>query len=220
MRCHGADRKTGCRAFEESEAPEKSHRDGVRIWQKLRGALVFVERLIRAGHHGFWLVPRRVFLPTNGIPDGQFAAFPDHLEWPQASQNKLQLRVVAFGKNQEKLIAAHAGSEIAAANGSIETRGEFLENEVSGRMAVGIVDVLEVIQVHQDDRERMALASGTSDLGGKALLGEPAVVKSRQGVNHGELAQDQRVMLFLSKLAAETFDEHLLIDGVNVEKND
>jgi len=65
----------------------------------------------------------------------------------------------------------------------------------------------------------MAAAFGACHLCGQALKCEAAVIKAGQWINHGQIAQDVGVALFFGKLAAKAFDEDLLIDGVDVEKD-
>ena len=63
-------------------------------------------------------------------------------------------------------------------------------------------------------------ACGARNLRGEALLGKPAIVKPRQCINHRQFTQDQRVMLLFRKLPPQPLDEHLLVDRVDIEKND
>ena len=74
------------------------------------------------------MVARPVFLPASCILDRKFAPFPGHLERSDAIQDKFQLLVIAFGKNQQEFVATHADREVAAPNSSIQSSGEFLKH--------------------------------------------------------------------------------------------
>src|ERR1700674_5761361 len=146
---------------------------------------------------------------------GNFRPSPCHSKRSKPLQDKRQLPVIAFRKNQEKLISTHADGEIASADGAIEGGGKFLQHHIPGGVTVAVVDVLELVEIQEHDGKRMLLASRARHFGNEPLLGKPSVVETGQGVNHGELAQDHGMMLLFRKLAPEPFDEHLLVDGVD-----
>ena len=201
-------------AFRESNGDE--------VWKGriFGGPLVCVKRLIGGDEHGFGQVAGYIFLPANGILYGESVAFPGHFKWANAVQDKLQLSVIALGKNQQEFVAPHANGEIASSNGSIESRGEFLKHEITSGVAVGVINRLEFVEVQKDHGQGMTLAGGASHLCREPLLGKPAVVEARQRVNHRQAAEYHRVILFFGKLSSQAFDEHLLIDGVSVEDDD
>ena len=60
--------------------------------------------------------------------------------------------VVAVGAEHDEFFAAVAGDEIAGAAGTFEDLGEAFDDFVAGRVAVGVVDVLEVIEIADDER--------------------------------------------------------------------
>src|SRR5580692_3046212 len=203
-----------------TEEFENSDRNGVRNGGLLRSALVCVQSLIGGGQHALRLVAGCVFLPANRILDRKFPALPGQFERPQPVQDELQLLVIAFRKNQQELVASHPHGEVSSPNGAIEGCGKLLKNQVPGGMAVGVVDVLELVEIEDHHTERMAFARRARHLGDQPLFGKPAVIEPRQGVNHGELAQDHRVMLLFCKLPPQPLDQHLLVNGVGVEEDD
>ena len=99
-------------------------------------------------------------------------------------------------------------------------RGEFLENVIACGMAVRVVDLFEVIQVQREHGKRMALALRPRDFGGEAMLGEATIVEAGQRIDHRQRAEDFRVTLFFSELAAQTLDEDFLRNGVDIENKD
>ncbi len=196
--------------------------DGYRVWSGrfLRGSLVGVKSFIGSSEHAFGQIAGRIFLPTGRILDAKSPAFPSQFERAEAVQNKLQLLAIAFGKNQQEFIATHAHGEIAPANSAIKGRSKFLQHQITGGVAVRVVDVFELIKVQEHYRQGMALAGGARHFRDEALLGKSSVVEARQGVDHSEVAQDHGVMLLFRELSTEAFDKHLLIDSVDIEEND
>src|SRR5690606_34298620 len=63
------------------------------------------------------------------------------------------------------------------------------EHGVSGEVAAGVVVSLEVVDVEQQQRDRMAVAPGALALRGEGVLQVAAVVESGELVGDGELLQ-------------------------------
>src|ERR1700723_3513107 len=93
--------------------------DRVRGGRSFCGPLVGVKSFIGSSEHAFGQIAGCILLPTGGILDAKFPTFPCQFERANTVQNELQLRVIAFGKNQKEFVAAHANSEIASANSAI-----------------------------------------------------------------------------------------------------
>src|SRR5712664_1060537 len=87
-------------------------------------------------------------------------------------------------------------------------------------MAVGVINLLEIVQVQREDGQGMPLALRPSDFRGQALLSKTAVVKTRQWINHGQIAEKVGMALFLGELTAKALDENLLRDRIDVKDYD
>src|SRR5260370_13456944 len=98
--------------------------------------------------------------------------------------------------------------------------GKFLQYLVAGRMAVGVVNLLETVQVQREYGERVSFALRTSHFGGQALLGKAPIIQASQWVNHGEVAEKVRMALLLGELAAKPSDENGLRNRVDVKEHD
>src|SRR5258708_32716591 len=61
-----------------------------------------------------------------------------------------------FGHQDDELVAAVAGDDIGAAAIGFENLADALENEVTFKVAVEIVDEFEAVEVHEYERERAA----------------------------------------------------------------
>ena len=57
---------------------------------------------------------------------------------------------VGFGQDDHHFLAAIAPDHIYIADLAAQAVGQFDQNLVAGRVAIGVVDAFEVIQVHHD----------------------------------------------------------------------
>ena len=69
-----------------------------------------------------------------------------------------------LGQHDEELLAAEAADEVGLPKLRPELRGDALEHQVAGQMAVAVVDPLEAIEVGEGDRERPVVADGAAPL--------------------------------------------------------
>lgn len=184
------------------------------------GTFSGVEGLIGAGEQFLGAIAYFVLLPSRRESDGDLVVLPGNFQGTKTSQDKLQLLESTFGEKNKKLIATQADGEIGSADHLVEMGGKFLEDVVSGGMAVLVVDLLEFIQVEGEHGEGMPAALGTSNLGSEALHSETAVIKTGQRVDHGQIAKNVGVALLFSELAAQALDKNLLVDGVEVKEHD
>ena len=65
-----------------------------------------------------------------------------------------------FGREDEELLAAPAHDEVAVAHGGTDAPPHFDDDGVAGRVAVPVVDVLEVVDVDHHQRAAEALRAG------------------------------------------------------------
>jgi hypothetical protein len=68
-----------------------------------------------------------------------------------------------LGQQDEEFVAAMPAHHVRAAHCGRKTLRRDLENLVSDRMPQGVVDLLELIQVDEEQRELRARASGDRD---------------------------------------------------------
>src|SRR5688572_30976052 len=87
------------------------------------------------------------------------------------------LRALEIGLRQEdrELLAAVARGKVDLTDGRAQDVGEGLEDVVAGLVAVAVVDLLEVVEVGEDEREAAAEALGARDLSLERLLEVAAV---------------------------------------------
>ena len=132
----------------------------------------------------------------------------------------MQLRQRALRKEDEELVATQAHRQVGAADDFIQTGGKFLQYLVTGGMAVGVVDLLETVQVQREHGQRVSLALRASHFGGQALLRKAPVIQASQWINHGEITEKVRMALLLGELAAKPLDENCLRNRIDVKKHD
>ena len=108
---------------------------------------------------------------------------------PQPLDHLLRLGQVGGGQEDGELVAAVAGKQVTGAQRGPAQRADPPQGFVTGQVAVGVVDVLELIQVEQHQGEGFAVAAGA----GQLVLGQvekvAAVMRLGQVVGGGEQAQ-------------------------------
>ena len=116
----------------------------------------------------------------------------------------------AFGQQNQEFVAAHARGKIGHANGRAEPRGEFLQNQVSYGMPVGVIHLLEIVQIEGHYRQRVPIAAGARGFRRQALLSHAPVAKPRKGIDQRQPLkffrahlQDSHFLELLGKLAAQ-----------------
>src|SRR5215218_6139596 len=100
-------------------------------------------------------------------------------------QDGLRLRKrVGVAQNHDELIPAPAGQPVALTDVAADDVGNVLYARVAGLVAVGIVYVLEVVDVHHAQRKRLSAASVPRGLFGQELLTLPAVEEAGEVVRY------------------------------------
>ena len=89
-----------------------------------------------------------------------------------------------------KFVATETGSHVAAAEGSPELGANSLERRVTGRVAVAVVDHLEVVEVQQDQSKRPSVTAGAAEQPGEQQLVTAAVEQPGQGIVAGVVHQE------------------------------
>ena len=88
-------------------------------------------------------------------------------------------------QDHHELLAAVAGDEVAGAGVLAQHGGDLLQRLVAVRVPEAVVDGLEEVEVHHEQREGEAVAGGALRLDGQGLLEVPVVVEAGQAVGHG-----------------------------------
>ena len=91
------------------------------------------------------------------------------------------------GQHQHELFAAVAGGEFLAADAVPQHLRQRDEAFIAHRVPVGIVDVLEVVEVEQDEGEGRAVFLRVADAGPQFTEQRRPVVEAREGVELGTL---------------------------------
>ncbi|MNS69235.1 hypothetical protein D3C72_1025410 [compost metagenome] len=92
-----------------------------------------------------------------------------------------------LGQHHRELLAAVTRDEIGLAGALLQHAGDALQHLIPEQVAVGVVELLEVVHVEQDQAGAVAVARAALELGGQLLLEVAAVVDLGQAVGHGEL---------------------------------
>ena len=92
----------------------------------------------------------------------------DHLDQPAADD----LRLVAVGvrEQQRELVAAEPRGEILFAERLREDVGDLPQRGVAGVMALAVVDLLEVVEVEQEQAQRLPVLARARELVSELLV--------------------------------------------------
>ena len=132
----------------------------------------------------------------------------------EAARDALGRRGIGAGQRQGELLAPDAPEEVAVAQVPARHVDERPQRRVPGRVAVLVVDLLEVVEVEQHEGQPVAAIEEDAQL----VLERPAVRDARQAVAPGRVLQaagdvvqagDERV----ERLAQEPHDERGEHDG-------
>ena len=93
------------------------------------------------------------------------------------------LRLVLEADAQDgELVAAEAGDQIGVAHGGLEPLRDLDQQPVAGLVAEAVVDDLEVVEVEEQDRDRLTRIGGRAKRSQeRGSIGEPG-----EGVESGE----------------------------------
>ncbi len=89
------------------------------------------------------------------------------------------------GRIDGELVAAEPGQGVAGAAATAQDVGNFLDQAVAGRVAIGVVDLLEVVEVEHQDRAGGALASRPRHRQVEVLVEAAAVLQAGQRILAG-----------------------------------
>ena len=94
-----------------------------------------------------------------------------------------------LGQHQHELLAAIAAGDVALAAVLLHQLGKGLEGFVATEVTIGVVDLLEEVQIHQDHAQRIAFASGAGELADQGFVQIAAVVEAGERVADRLFAQ-------------------------------
>ena len=141
---------------------------------------------------------------------------------PSASATTSRLLDGGADRQQHgELVAADAGHEVGAGHGGLQARADLAQQAVARGVAERVVELLEVVEVDQQQRElgldRAGRGRGLVELGEQLA----AVGQARQRVVHGVVLAlgDERAQLVLELAAVGrvTHVEHEALDAVVVQ---
>ena len=98
-----------------------------------------------------------------------------------------RLGVGQVREDQRELVAADPGHGVALAQGRAHPLADLLEHVVADPVAEGVVDLLELVEVDQDDREQAAVAPAARHRLAQAVLEQEPVGQAGQRVVLGEM---------------------------------
>ena len=90
---------------------------------------------------------------------------------------------VRAGEQEQELFSTPPAGEVGVADGGPEHGGELPQDVVSGRVTMDVVDLFEVVEVGEDERERGAEPLGAGDLGGERFLAVASVRDAGQPID-------------------------------------
>ena len=124
------------------------------------------------------------------------ASLPDRLSADRARDLLRHDLGALAGRSREQdqeLLAAPATGVVVDAEGAPKSLADTSQDLVSDVVSVGVVDLLEVVEVEEDDRELVALLLRRAQLVVEDLTEEAAVVEPGEGIGRG-LVVEARVL--------------------------
>ena len=116
-------------------------------------------------------------------------------------------------EQQQELVAADAGDHVLAARHRLQALADLLEDEVADRVAVGVVDRLEAVEVDEQQGEPAGVGVGLGRGGGEAVLEIDARRQLRQAVDGRRGADGASRRLVVVRAGAVQRVEHRQRDG-------
>jgi hypothetical protein len=92
-----------------------------------------------------------------------------------------------FRKDHRELVAADPAGDVGTAHDGPHALGRLGEHRIPGEVADPVVDLLEVVEVEDDQRQPPLVPMGARDLPRQRLMEVAAVVEARKRVEVGEL---------------------------------
>src|ERR1700704_4971168 len=94
------------------------------------------------------------------VSDGHLLGIDHHFRRSQTGKNHMNIFSRAVWKNNQKLITSDSDRHIAGANSLLQLAGKHLQSGVTGGVSKLIINFLEMIQVENYDRKRIATFLG------------------------------------------------------------
>ncbi len=120
---------------------------------------------------------------------------PGHLGQDVAGHPLGIQRRLDLGQQHHELIAAETAHRVAGAHRAPDPLRHRLEQLVAGIMAVAIVDLLEMVQVHEHQRQRLMLAAGKPQGLLQPVLQQQPVRQPGQRIMVGTMRQRARQIM-------------------------
>jgi len=100
------------------------------------------------------------------------------IDWRRPFGNAVGERRVGVGHHHHEFLAAIAAGQVDAAHIGADAGGEFLQHLIADIMAVGVVDLLEEVDVHDDIGQRAAVLLGAAEQGVQVPAHIAAIVQA------------------------------------------
>ena len=114
---------------------------------------------------------------------------------------------VGLRQDSNKFVAAVAPDDIARATGFAQAARHGFQNAIASWMAVGVVEKLEVVQVHHHQRQHLILLARATQFNADFLLNRAVIKQFRNAVPFGA------AMRVLIKLSVAQRDRDFARDG-------
>ena len=93
--------------------------------------------------------------------------------------------VIGVGQEERELVAADPERPVRATQAGVDDAADPAEQQVARRVPVGIVDLLELVEIEQDERQRPVVPGGGRPLPLHLFLERAMVAQTGQAVEQG-----------------------------------
>src|ERR1700733_2712121 len=102
-------------------------------------------------------------------------------------QDFVDLLPRAFRQDYQKLVSADSDGHVAGADRALQSSREFLQGGIASGVSELIVDLLEIVEIEQKHRQRIAVAFRSREFFLQALFAEPPIVEAGQRIKNRQV---------------------------------
>ena len=121
-------------------------------------------------------------------------------------------------QQERELVAADPRQHVLGARGLLELGGDDGQHLVPGPVSRGVVDLLELVEVDQHERQRPAVSQRTRDLGLQPLVERAVIREARERVARRHLRQQAPVLGVAHGRAEQAREVAQALDGLSAER--
>lgn len=186
-----------------------------RVFHGIHGCVGIAEQLFSGGA----VVGKDSDSDTNGqtdLPAADLNGLGGAVNDPFAAALNVPHRV-KFGHHNDELVSTHASDGVGFANGGEQALPHSREEDVTVGVAKRVVDLFEIVDVDEEDRNSLVLALRAEDRLAETLVEQSAIGEARQVIVMGEIVDVIGTAAVLGNVAAGNGDSVAEPDDLDIK---